>query len=234
MYGAYPPAAGAYPPGAPGAYPPGAPGAYPPGAPGAYPPGAPGMMAPGMVRPAGPAMWYDNIWGCAPLGQSIEGEFFRLDRDRSGTVDIYEMRNFRVATRSLSQEAIRAVFHIFAEPTCGQITINLFRRMYNFVMACDNVFRQMSFGRPEISFEQVAPAIAQLQIPAPPPAVMWVVARIDSRHCSPNRMVSFNEFILVVAFFASARSIFQRIDRDRNGTITLNEMDFMNTVAGLP
>jgi Ca2+-binding EF-hand superfamily protein len=179
-------------------------------------------------------MWYDSLWGCAPLGQSIEGEFFRLDRDRSGTVDIYEMRNFRVATRSLSQEAIRAVFHIFAEPACGQITIDLFRRMYNFVMACDNAFRQMSFGRPEISFEQVAPILAQLQIPAPPPAVLWVVARIDSRHCSPNRMVSFNEFILVVAFFASARSIFQRIDRDRNGTITLNEMDFMNTVAGLP
>jgi len=180
-------------------------------------------------------MWYDQQYaGSAPLTDAAEAEFQKIDADRSGSVDVNEMRGLVIAGRKLTQEGIVAVIGVFAEPGCYTVTLENFRRMYRFLEDCDKAFKAVGSGAPKIPFAQVHPALKQMNLDFPPQAAELVAARIDSRNPSADRVLEFDEFLLCACFFAALRSVFQRNDRNRSGSVTFTEKDFALAVAGLP
>jgi len=179
-------------------------------------------------------MWYDQQYAGAPLPTAAEAEFQKLDGDHSGSIDIAEMRGLTIAGRSMTQEGIIALISVFAEPGCGTVSLENFRRMYRFLEDADKAFKNVGRGAPRLPFNQIHPALVQMNLDFPPQAAELVSARIDARTPSSDRALEFNEFLLVACFFAALRSTFQRRDTARTGTISFTEKDFALAVAGLP
>jgi hypothetical protein len=210
-------------------------------APGGMGPGpmGPGQMGPGPMGPGpmGPGPMGPGPMGPGPMGPGGFGGpqydpivmmFQQYDRDRSGTISLSEMHAFKYQGRSFSTKTLRAIMRIFDREGRGEINIQLFRFMCNFMHASAEQFGRVSGRKTTINSMLALDAMRAQQYEVTIEGIRNYLNMLKANQpVSARDTVSFDDYMALVTHFAHAKTIFQMRDMRNTGTITLSLPEFM-------
>jgi len=181
------------------------------------------------------AMWYSQQYGVVGQQQDeLMRMFQQLDRDRSGTIALDELKNGNFYGKRLSYETVRKVMAVFDTTRTGQIGFEVFAYMHRFIKYTLENYNSMLAGRPSLSLEQTMQALQRQGISHNEGIVRSTVKAFriargsQPRPAAPGRDgITFDEYLELVTHFALMRSVFERRDPNRTGKLHLDQEELL-------
>ncbi|XP_060563420.1 peflin-like [Ruditapes philippinarum] len=207
--------------GAPGQAPYGAPGQAPYGAPaGQVPYGAPAGGQPYGAPPQG--------WGGAPaIDPQIQQWFMSVDADRSGRISALELQQALVNGNwsHFNPETCRLMIGMFDRDHTGQIELNEFQALWNYIQQWKGVFERFDGNRTgQIESNELHQALSSMGYNLSPQFMQMCVCKFDIQG---RRSMKLDDFIQCCVMIKSLTDMFVARDPQRTGRITVTYEDFM-------
>ncbi|XP_074656343.1 programmed cell death protein 6-like [Tubulanus polymorphus] len=221
QYGAPPPGQyGAPPPGQYGAPPPGQYGAPPGGQYGQYPP-QPGYGAP----PGGPP----GMGGPPPgIDPQVYQWFMTIDSNRSGHLSANELQQALTNANysHFNPETIRLMIGMFDKNQSGQIDLNEFQALWNYIQQWKATFDRYDRDRSgTIDGNELVGAFHEMGFRVSPQFTNIVLCKFDARG---TRSLTLDNFINSCVLLKSITDTFKARDPQMQGVININYEDFMS------
>lgn len=221
------PGYGAPPGGQPGY---GAPGQAPYGAPGQAPYGAPAGQVP-YGAPAGGQPYGappQQGWGGAPaIDPQIQQWFMSVDADRSGRISALELQQALVNGNwsHFNPETCRLMIGMFDRDHTGQIELNEFQALWNYIQQWKGVFERFDGNRTgQIESNELHQALSSMGYNLSPQFMQMCVCKFDIQG---RRSMKLDDFIQCCVMIKSLTDMFVARDPQRTGRITVTYEDFM-------
>jgi len=183
----------------------------------------PGTGYPGTQAPPGstPQGWCGQYYAQIPQQELYELQhwFKSMDRDNSGSIKANELANVAIGGILLGIENGIKLIRVFDVDGSGSIEFNEYAALHKFLLSMQQTFKAADGdGSGRIDHNEISGALQKGGFTLPPNATQFLYSKFNKTGTGLN----MSEFIGLVVHIALVRSIFERMDCDKDGSITLN------------
>ena len=153
--------------------------------------------------------------------------FNQYDKDRSGSISLNELKTLNFEGKTFSWNTIRCIMRVFDREGRGEITLQLFSYMCNFIHQSLEQFNRAAGGKPNINPTACVAALKAQQYDVTLQGVKNCMNAIKGTLTPASReLITFDDYMTIVTQLAYAKTLFQMKDTANSGKITLSLADF--------
>lgn len=174
--------------------------------------------------PGSAEQWIDNCYGRIDSGlEFVLKEWFQtVDQDRSGHIDRNELKMaLNAAGETFSESTIRMMVDMFDTDKNGTIDFNEFRHLFKYIQILREAFEAQDHDRNNrLDLQEVRQALTHAQYPfKDPKTTVKLLQRFDPKE--RNALV-FENFVELAVQLGQTRTLFNKLDTDKDNLIKLN------------
>jgi len=169
--------------------------------------------------------------GQAAVNPQVQQWFNAVDTDRSGQIDFKELQRALVNGNwsNFSEEACRMMVDMFDRDRTGQINLQEFSSLFNYINQWKSLFESIDKDRSGfIEHSELTQAFNQMGYRFTPTFIQNVLAKYDSR----TRRLTLDNFIVVCVNIKRLTDSFRSRDREMRGQAVLQYEDFIGLALG--
>ncbi|KAL0489193.1 hypothetical protein AKO1_013713 [Acrasis kona] len=164
---------------------------------------------------------------------NIANWFNQVDSDRSGLVSTRELVT-ALSTggfQQFSTEAAENMIRMFSGNGSGQLTLNEFQHLVQYLNQMRTSFQQLDTNRSNcLDYNEVQRALTTSGYNFDPRLLPKIMANFDK---NKTGSLTFDEYLDLAIFMGSARDVFRGNDYNRTGTVTLGFDQFLSAALAL-
>ncbi|ESN89929.1 hypothetical protein HELRODRAFT_116724 [Helobdella robusta] len=188
----------------------------------------------GYGQPGAPGGYGGGAYGqpTAPPGldPQVHQWFLSVDHDKSGKINMHELQQALTNANwtHFNAETCRLMIGMFDKDQSGQIEMNEFQALWNYIIQWKSVFEQFDRDRSGfIDANELCNALNTMGYKVTPQFANHVVFRYDPQ---AKQRLGLDNFIQVCVLIKSVTDMFRQRDSQMKGTIQVAYEDFMTMV----
>jgi len=162
--------------------------------------------------------------------------FQKVDADKSGTIDANELSKVQFTGKPLGKGAAIKLIRAFDKNGDTQIDFSEYVLLHGFIVKMQNSFTASDVNKSGgLDFNELQNALRNAGFPLSPQAAKesYDHFELPNAKFGSAKGVPMNGFLLVCAYLATVRNIFEYNDSDRDGKITLTFDQFAHITVHL-
>jgi Ca2+-binding EF-hand superfamily protein len=140
-----------------------------------------------------------------------------VDKDRSGSISAVELAQFPFNNKPVGLDLAKYLIKAFDKDYTGNIEFQEFASLHQFMKNMQTAFTTADQDRSGfLDAREIHGAVVQAGFQLSLPTVQAISAKFGT----PQRGVSFDQFLMICSHLAGVRTIFEYNDQQRSGRVT--------------
>jgi len=145
--------------------------------------------------------------------------FYSVDADRSGTVTGQELGLIQFNGQPIGPNVGFKLVKVFDKDGSGAVDLREYSILHKFLTLMQNAFLTADSARQGVlTPTAAAQALTSSGFPVSQPTIQGLIKKFNPT----GQNLDFPTFLFMVAHLAQARTVFEKFDRARTGTVSLN------------